>query len=267
MLASVHLHKTAGKTINWILRRSFGLRHCDVLPWDKRASVFTADDYRRVSRLYPKIESISSHFLRAYSDLDQICPTIQYFTFLREPLIRSASHYQFTVEHRKKKISFDEWISHEHNRNYQTRVIAGGWDLERAVQILEDKFMFVGLVERFDESLVMLKGRYSSKSLNIFYRSKHVAKQNELKNELLANPATRKRLEENNELDTLLYRHVVEKLYPKYRAEYGKALESDVGAFKKMNASATDINTALLLQFLKRRLVYRPALFAYQLVR
>jgi hypothetical protein len=266
LLACVHLHKTAGKTINWILRRSFGLRHCDVLPWHKGAGIFTADDYRRVSKLYPNIESISGHSLRAYSDLDRICPTIQYFTFLREPLLRSASHYQFTVEHRKKKISFDEWIGHKNNRNYQTRVIAGGWDLERAVRILEDKFMFVGLVERFDESLVLLKRRYALNNLNILYRSKHVAKKNELKNELLANPATRKRLEESNEIDTLLYKYVFDKLYPKYRAEYGDALEADVASFKRMNASASDINTALLLQFLKRRLVYRPVLFAYQLV-
>jgi hypothetical protein len=267
MLAFVHLHKTAGKTINWILRRSFGLRHCDPLPWSKQATVFTAQDYHRLARLYPVIDSISSHALRAYSDLDRICPTIQYFTFMREPLQRSASHYQFTVEYRKKRISFDEWISHKNNRNYQTRVIAGTWDLERAVRILEDKFMFVGLVERFDESLVILTRRYSVKTLNIFYRSKHIAKKNELKNELLANPSTRRQLEESNEIDTLLYEYVFDKLYPKYRAEYGEALENDVASFKRMNATASDINTALLLQFLKRRLVYRPALFAYQLVR
>ena len=123
----------------------------------------------------------------------------------------------------------------QENRNYQTRVIAGGGDdLERAVRILEGKFMFVGLVERFDESLVILRRRYTAKSLNILYRSKHVAKTNELKNELLANPATRRRLEESNDIDTLLYKYVFDKLYPKYRAEYGDALESDVACFKRI---------------------------------
>jgi len=33
MLVFIHINKTAGRTVRYILRSSFGLRHCEVEPW------------------------------------------------------------------------------------------------------------------------------------------------------------------------------------------------------------------------------------------
>lgn len=266
MLAFVHLHKTAGKTVNWILRRSFGLGHCDVLPWNSNAAMFTAADYRRLVKLYSNITSLSSHSLRAFSDLNEVSPEISYFTFIREPITRAASHYQFTIQHRRRHVSFEEWVGREKNQNYQTRAIAGTDNLGLAIQTLQRKFMFAGLVERFDESLVILRRRYSQSQLNIFYHNKHVAPENDIKKRLLTDPKMRQRLEESNRIDTLLYRFVLEELYPKYRVEYGATLDADVSEFRKLNGPSIDINGALLMQFFKRRLFYRPLLFVHRLV-
>ena len=94
MYAYVHIEKTGGTTLHSILRRSFGTRHCDIrLPLSKRTDDHRdfrphvdAADLRRARRLYRKLSGISGHIVRAYADLHEECPEIQFFTFLREPL-------------------------------------------------------------------------------------------------------------------------------------------------------------------------------------
>jgi len=176
MLAFAHLMKTAGTTINSILRRSFGLGHCDVHPWDKGATVFSADDFHYLKKIYSRIESLSGHELRPYSDISRVCPNLEWFTYLREPLTRTASHYQYSVQRNrkypgksnKKEILFEDWLCREAAHNYQTKRIAGTEDLDLAIKILKENFLFVGLFERFDESLVMLQKKTQNR-LNIFY--------------------------------------------------------------------------------------------------
>jgi hypothetical protein len=264
MLAFVHLHKTAGITINWILRRSFGLHHCDVEPWRKHADFFSVDDYHGVRKLYTRIDSISGHMVRAYSDLDQVCPKIQYFTFLREPVTRCASHYQYVIQ-RGRNIAFQEWINIEDYRNLQTKMIAGTDNLDAAINILREKFFFVGLVEHFDESLVMFRHRAADERLNIFYNSRNVAPNNTIKTRLLDNPQTRSQLIAANRNDLALYGFVSQKLYPQQKREYGRSLDSEVVHFREANHFSR-FNTNLLLNFLKRRLFYTPIVIGYRLL-
>jgi hypothetical protein len=263
MLAFVHIEKTAGITINWILRRSFGLRHCDVLPWRKGADFFSAEDYRRIQRLYPRIESLAGHDVKPYSDLDQVRPDIRYFTFVREPLARCASHYQYQIQVMGKRVSFEDWINTERYRNWQTKKLAGKADLDASIRTLKGKFIFVGLSERFDESLVVFKNRASSYSLNVRYNSRNVATDNKIKNQLLGDSRTKACLVEANNLDLSLYEFVSQELYPRQKQEYGDTLSSDLAAFQQAN-HGLPIDWNLISSFLKRRLVYNPILYCYQ---
>lgn len=263
MLAFVHIEKTAGITLNWILRRSFGLRHCDVLPWRKGADFFSAGDYQRIQKLYPRIDSIAGHDVKPYSDLDQIRPDIRYFTFIREPLARCASHYQYQIQVMGKRISFDDWINTERYRNWQTKKLVGTADIDASIRALKGNFIFVGLSERFDESLVIFRKRASSYSLNIRYNSRNVATDNKIKNQLLKDPKTKAQLLEANKLDSLLYEFVTRELYPRQKQEYGDTLDSDLSAFQKAN-HGIPIDWNLISSFLKRRLLYNPILYCYQ---
>jgi hypothetical protein len=125
--------------------------------------------------------------------------------------------------------------------------------------------MFVGLVEYFDESLMLLRKKCIDRPLNILYHSKHVASKNAIKNQLMSDSKTRKHLEEANRVDLLLYDFAKAELYEKYRIDYGGTLDLDVLNFRMLNSRFIDINGKLLLQFLKRRLFYRPVLFCYRL--
>src|SRR3990170_1027659 len=63
MLVFIHINKTGGSTVRYILRSSFGLHHCEVEPWHARwtGSPFSTSDLQRVRKLYPHLESIGGH--------------------------------------------------------------------------------------------------------------------------------------------------------------------------------------------------------------
>jgi len=264
VLAFAHIEKTAGITINRILRRSFGVRHCDVEPWRGawEADFFSASDYRRLQRLYPRLESIAGHTVKPYSDLDQACSNIQYYTFLREPLLRCASHYQYQIQVMRRNIPFEDWIETEKFRNFQTTKIAGIAELHIGIRVLQ-RFMFVGLVERFDESLVIFQRRAGDPCLSISYRRENVAPSNIIKNQLLSNPKTRAQLVEANRIDLAVYEFVSRDLYRREKRQYGNTLDADVAAFKRTN-SPPAFSLKLMLNVFRRNALYKPALFYYR---
>ncbi len=246
MIALVHMHKTAGTTLATILKRSFGMRHCTVYAWQEGSPYFSAADYRRLARLYPRLESISGHDIKPYSDLETVRPDILYYTFLREPLDRTASQYQYEVQMGGGKRPFEEWIQRPENRNYQVDKLTTAKTAATAIATLEGKGMFVGVMERFDESIVMLQRRVGPDRLrDIRYHRRLVAPSNEIKKRLLSDPATRAMLEEANREDLALWEHVMSDLYPRQQREYGADLKEAVAALRERNARMSRLNNTL----------------------
>jgi len=245
MLAVVHIHKTAGTTLASVLKHANGGTHCDVLAEDPEAPYFSAEDLRHLRRFYPRLRSILGHDVRVYSDLESVVPGIDWVCFLREPLTRTASHYQYDVQRGGVDLPFEEWITHDAVRDRQTRILAGpGGTADEAIDLL-GRFAFIGLTERFDESLVMLGRKVGIGDLR--YASKWVAPADDIKKRLLADPATREMLAAVNREDVAVYEHVWREVYPKQKAEYGIALDTDVAWFRRHNQGVTraDMYTSL----------------------
>src|SRR3989304_3570927 len=182
MLVFIHINKTAGRTVRYILRSSFGLRHCEVEPWRAPGTdpPFSTYDLQRLRRFYPNLESIGGHRVTGYVDLQENGTQFKYFTFMRDPLKTCASRFQYNIQYRgKKHLIFEEWIQKEWTRNHQTKMIAGVPDVNKAIRIIQDKNIFVGLTERFDESMVLLKALVAD-NLNISYKPVNVAPQKAL---------------------------------------------------------------------------------------
>lgn len=255
-IAFIHIEKAAGITINRILRRSFGVRHCDVEPWSAHSDYFSAEDMARLKKLYPSLKSIAGHRVKPYSDLGN---TVRYFTFIREPVARCASHYQFQVQVMRKHITFEEWISDKTYHNFQTRKLAGNANFQAAITLIRQLPIFVGLIEAFDESIVMLQKQLGEGQLNLTYRKENVAKDSSIKDELLQSPKTRVELERANEVDIKVYQYVKESLYPEQKNQYGGHLEADVSAFRLANKPAK-YSFRYALGLAKRNLLYKPAL-------
>jgi hypothetical protein len=261
MLVFIHINKTAGRTVRYILRSSFGLRHCEVEPRhaDGPDIYFSNDDLRRARKLYPRLESIAGHRVNGSVDLQENGTEFHYFTFMREPLKTCASRFQYNVQYRgKKDLVFEEWIEKDWTRNHQTKMIAGVADVEEAIRIIRAKNILVGLTERFDESMMLLKALVAN-NLNISYERVNAARDNSLAEGLLAAENTRQMLVEANQADLELYQFVKQELYPTFQRAYGPRLDADVAHYQQTQMNEFN-NWNLTLSRLKQHLIYKPFL-------
>jgi hypothetical protein len=223
VLGFVHIPKTAGTTVKFILRNSTFLRHCDLQPL-VRDDVFTDADFRFMQKIFFfGLHSISGHSL--IHPTAHLSAPVQYFTFVRDPLQRCLSHYQQMKRSRHRQgrdISFEEYMQIKDVYDHQVIRIAGEPDIEKAKHELSTRYMFVGLTERFAESMLVFQ-RLCPYPLNLAYKRLHVAKDNTAKKEVLDNPDSRHLLEQGNRLDVQLYHYVRDELYPALREKAGLA--------------------------------------------
>lgn len=265
MLVFIHINKTGGNTFSHILRSSYGLRHCQVEPLQSQWAItpFTTHDLQRLRKLYPNLKSIGGHRVFGYVDLEDNNTECKYFTLMRDPLKRCASRFQFNVQHRgKKDLVFEEWIQNDWPRNSATKWIAGVDDAAEAIRIIQEKNIFVGLTERFDESMVLLK-RLIANDLNISYKRVNVARDNTIKEDLISNQSTRQMLIESQQADLELYKYVEQELYPTYQREYGPSLEADVASYRQTQNNNFNYWNLTLCR-LKHYILYKPLLYLYR---
>jgi hypothetical protein len=243
--------KTAGQTICDILRQSFPGSHCDL----QSPSVASANELRLTRRFYPGLKSLTGHYVRPYGDLDTWPGPIRYFTFLRDPIQRCASHYQFMVSRNNFRVSFVDWIR-KNGGDHQTRYFTSQRNADAAIEVLERKVGFVGLVERFDESLVLWRQWANEAQLNIRYRSRNIAADNRIKQELLADSQSRALLEEFNGEDVRLYQYARDVIYPRQLGRWGHVSPEEVAAQTTLAEGVRPAEN--LLAACKRNLFYKP---------
>ncbi len=277
MLAFVHIEKTAGIAIRWVLRSSFGLRHCDVEPWKPQRSpepfspealalrpvFFSPEDMSLLMRYFPYLKSIAGHKLVPYAGLEKICSDIQYITFLRNPLSRTASYYQYLLysHGQKHHAPFETWIQGDYSRNMQTKRLSGKEDVNAAIRAIQEKNIFVGLVEQFDESILLLK-ELVYPSLNINYERMNVASNNQLARELLESERTVQMLREANKEDLQLYEYVQKELYPRQKRTYGHSLQEDLAHYQSVQHRFN--RRKVIINRVQRNLIYKPMLYLYR---
>jgi len=282
--AFVHIFKTAGTTLTAILRRNFGVRHFDdrILGQDR---LLTAADMRRLLRVSPFLASIAGHQTRPFSDLHEAVPDIHYYTFLRDPFQRTLSGFQFvmfTEGKRGRHLTTTgqiraTFVAHvRHFSNWQTRHLADVADAEAAIKMIQTRIPFVGLVERFDESLVMLRKWMGKADLNIAYTPLNVSAKRHLESRSRAakpeklrpvsdflrqvpeDPELNEMVREANREDQKLYDHVTSSAYPTLRQWYGAALDCDLARFQEMQEQTTIGFNDSLAGKTYRNLVIKP---------
>ncbi len=221
ILGFVHIPKTAGTTLKFILRNSTYCRHCD-LQTTVRHGTFRDEDYRFMRKVFFfGLRSIAGHSL--IHPTANLSAPIQYFTFLREPFARCLSQYEQIRRGRVRSgrdLSFEEFMRIPHMRDQQVYHIAGEYSLEKAKKELSTRYLFVGLTERFLESMLVLR-QLAPFRLKVEFERLHVAKDKTVRQQVLDDPASRRLLEEGNQLDAQLYAWARDELYPALRAKAG----------------------------------------------
>jgi len=275
MYAFTHIDKTGGRTVRAILRKSFGTGHCEIrTPYRKRPpdpndrSVHvTADDLRKVRRIYRNLRGIAGHNVKPYSDLDVACPDIRYLTWLREPVPRYLSHYKNKALTYGRE-DFDRWAASEWTHDFQTKTLAGEASAQKAIDLLAQRVGFVGLTEFFDESLLMLGQWLAEPGFRPEYqpvnkladksRARDVARER-TDTSYLDDPSVRARLEQINALDRQLYDFARGEIFERQRRAYVGDLAADVAALRERNQHLAEWTEPLSSRLL-RNWVYKPAL-------
>jgi hypothetical protein len=252
MLAHVHIMKTAGQTICGILRHSFPGRHCDLIV----PRPATASDVRWARRFYPRLASIAGHCIVPYGDLEAAGLAPRYFTFLRDPVERCVSHYQFSVQKNGCKLPFETWL--KRHANFQTRTLCNAADADRAIELLEKQIGFVGLVERFNESLVLLRHWSGEGQIDLRYRSRNIAANNGIKKELLSHPRTMALIHEHHTADQKLLAHVHSVTYPRQIARFGPGLTAACEELEASLPRPIVLSLPQLVASAKRNILYKP---------
>ncbi len=177
MFFFLHIPRTAGTTLNTVIRNNFAP--------EALISVYNREEYR-IHAAHSEEELRGIRLIQGHLLLQSYDPPLFYgrpvrvFTFLREPVSRLISEYRFLrtwkANHlydylHRENVDFRRYVESREpklryrGRNFMTRCLSGhaldDRDLPRkavaaAKRHLEKNFGFVGIQERFTESLILL---------------------------------------------------------------------------------------------------------------
>ena len=217
----LHIHKAAGTTLHRIIERQY-----------TPAAIWSFDeqhDFQEFQAL-SVAEKAQIRMLRGHMifGLHEMMPNpCTYFTLLRDPgervisfynYIRRNPHHYHSEMIASQELSLGEYLETKTStmmNNGQTRMLAGArqYDfpvgectdelLEAAKRNLRDWFAVVGLVERFDETLLLLQRAFGWRRM--FYVRQNVAERRPTPGDLSAE--TLDLVRKHNALDLQLYQY------------------------------------------------------------
>ena len=221
ILISIHIFKTAGTTFYSIIDRIF--KRNEILNVNIEGVSFCEEAIKNgILENKKSIKIIHGHFPLGWHEY--LSGKTRYISFLRIPQQRVLSDYFYNKEFSKghnysyaSTMTLIEYLNCDKildMDNGQTRYISGDLDtpygrcnhemLVTAKSNIDSMFLFVGLTERFDESLILLNHYLGWKK--IYYSNKNVTK-----NKMMAlTPLEVQTIKERNRLDEELYQYVSE---------------------------------------------------------
>lgn len=256
-LIFLHLMKTGGHTLHKLLRHKYD---ADARFYYSQRPGRTLADFLALSAAQrDRLRFIHGHLDFGFHEmLSQPCT---YITLLRQPIKRMISLYYFVYYHPSRydpinnpPLSFQDYISPERILvdNGQTRKIAGqasndfpfgGCTLELldiAKRNLRDRFLMVGITERFEESLVMLRHLIGLKTLLHTKANTNPAKP---ESEPLSD-ADMELAIAYNQLDLQLYDYG-NQLLDEQIAALGRPFQREMSLFRHANAQFQEAHAAL----------------------
>lgn len=264
ILIHLHIPKNAGTTLSRMVKLRLVTR-----PPTRVLDHDTILGFYNVSGLDERLQAIEKlppgkqkrvRFFEAhcgYGVHDRLPSPNRYMTFIREPIDRTLSVYYHCRKegHIEPSVTLEDFLSRLPDNpvwqtdNAQVRYLAGenglidtrphgevdSAMLELAKQRLDSMF-FVGLMERFDESVLLLGRRLGWSRL--CYGRSNVNPDRKRADQI--DPGVRGLVEQRNEHDVELYNHA-RRLVERRIAEAGPALEQELVRFRKRNRRAAAV--------------------------
>lgn len=223
-----HMMKTAGSSLIKSFIEHYGAKVLDVsLGTRLKTNPYDNSSLKRdLIKKNNNVKAIVGHDMRPCVAFDIPGYNFHWITFLREPINRYVSNY-FHMYHLKNKfelshydsmtaINIIEWEKVDHFSNYQCRFIAGEPNAQKAIDILEEKFDWVGITEEFDAGITSLKAKLGLESLYHSHKKSNPSKTE--KSEIIATKIKYADfIEEVNQEDLILYAYVKNNIWPRYK--------------------------------------------------
>jgi len=262
MICFVHIEKAGGTTLHYLLRNNF-MSHLTLTPWDywtnNNHSSFQKEEAKYLFKFFNFVKSFGGHTTRSYLNYESVIDDcVDYITFLREPVSRYISHYNHQKNVMKIDWNIESFLKEKRFDNFMTKRIAGREDIDKAKQILNEKFSFVGLIESFDESLVLMRNELPYYNFNINYEVKNKSKnENYQVNPKLTDSNMLNEIKKRNELDIELYQFAKTSIFPKYQERYKGNMEDTIHDFQNANMQFKFNKIKHFVCILYRWLLYR----------
>jgi hypothetical protein len=251
----LHLPKTAGTTLKACLYDEYAVPDGRESRWLQDGIYYFPYGFHKAERprftravretlARDDVRAVTGHF---WFGLHRLVPRPSFYvTLLRDPVERVVSLYHHMLREEPGRLggaSLHEFVTDMRSRevdNDQTRRIAGVEPpfgevdeavLERAKRNLAERFAFVGVTERFDESLVALKRRLRWEY--VLYIPALVNRDRPASSALP--PATVAAIAERNRLDLALHEHATRLLDDAIAAE-GDDFETELADLRVRNA-------------------------------
>lgn len=238
-----HLMKTGGTSLNQHLKGCYGSKmHVVTKPKNLLidGEAYNAEELKNDLKRNSNLKVFSGHQVRPFVNFGDLEGQLKWFIILRHPYKRFISHYIQIINREgsiHKDLSLYDWTKKYNTSNYMVKFIAGSEDLDKAKKILLEKFDIVGLTEKMDLTIKMMRAvanDYKFTVPNVMH--KNFSTDNSLRDGLLLSEAGF--IEENNRLDLELYEFAREIIWKK------QLLEIDLSNLnnKKKSHLAENIN-------------------------
>jgi hypothetical protein len=228
ILVFSHMMKTAGTAFSKQLIQYYGKKvhivhgglHLSDTKYDNSQ---LKKDFEKKNK---KLKVLIGHPIRPYMNFDIPEHQLKWFTFLRDPQKRYLSHYlhkynethSFTHSRYKnmRNNSIIEWEKIDNCSNYQCKFIAGEANAQKAIDIIENKFEWVGLTVDYEKAVDSFKAHFGLDDLYVKKEitNKSVANQNK-KNKIKLDYADF--ILNMNQQDQILYNYVQNEVWPRFK--------------------------------------------------
>jgi hypothetical protein len=244
-----HIPKTAGMSLNSLIERQYDTavtyKTDPNLFWESIDLFKNLPDTRRA-----QLKLVTGHMIFGFHQY--LSQPYTYITVLRDPVDRVISyyyyilgfpgHYLYEIVHTQGmslKDLVSGGISNEFD-NLQSRRLSGNDKirfgqcppdmLEQAEQNMRQHYGVIGVMEKFDETLLLMKATFGWK--NCFYEKKNVTKKRPKKRDIPSD--TLDVIKEHNKMDIELYERA-KIMFENQIGQLGQSFHEDLEKFRSLN--------------------------------
>ncbi|GEM_PF-1215593 len=247
----VHVERAGGTTLHRILQNMFP-RYLALRPWwcwaNEPENAVQREELSALCRWLPGLAGVGGHTTRSWNVGPRLDSHLNRhsnehlggrevlrFTFLRDPIARYMSHFNYQRVRMGIPWTIDEFVAEKRFANYHTKRYSGGFDLDEAKRALDEDFDFVGLTDRFDESLLLWRHALGRPDLSVQYERENALKEADLIRFDDLSAKQRLAVEDANALDLELIEYGRETIFAQQHRAYPGDLEQELVILRDAN--------------------------------